>query len=93
VMCTTLPSAIDRLTGVYDLILLDPPYEAGALPDALGRLAVSEHLAHGAIVVAEHRATTALPDAIGPLAVWKRRRQGDAAVTFYRHAAPSIVVP
>jgi 16S rRNA (guanine966-N2)-methyltransferase len=93
VMCTTLPSAIDRLTGVYDLILLDPPYEAGALPDALGRLAVSERLAPGAIVVAEHRATTALPDTIGPLAVWKRRRQGDAAVTFYRHAAPSIVVP
>lgn len=93
VICATLPGAIDRLTGVYDLILLDPPYEGGELPDALGRLAVSGHLAPGAIVVAEHRATTALPDAVGPLAVWKRRRQGDAAVTFYRHAAPTAVVP
>jgi 16S rRNA (guanine966-N2)-methyltransferase len=93
VMCATLPAAIDRLTGVYDLILLDPPYESGELPNALGKLAVSEHLAPGVIVVAEHRATAALPDAIGPLAVWKRRRQGDAAVTFYRHDTPSTVVP
>lgn len=93
VICATLPGAIDRLTGVYDLILLDPPYDADVLPDALGKLAVSEHLAAGAIVVAEHRATAVLPDAISPLAIWKHRRQGDAAVTFYRHAAPSAVVP
>jgi 16S rRNA (guanine966-N2)-methyltransferase len=84
VICATLPAAIERLTGSYDLVLLDPPYEAGQFPGALERLAASGRLSPGAIVVAEHRATTSLPDTLGDLAVWKRRRQGDSAVTMYR---------
>lgn len=93
VVCATLPMAINRLVGRYGLVFLDPPYDSGALPAALEHLAASGHLTPEAIVVAEHRATAALPDAIGGLAVWKRRRQGDAAVTIYRLAPPAAVVP
>jgi len=84
VICAGLPAAIDRLIGVFDLVLLDPPYEADQLPTALAKLASSAHLSSDALIVAEHRATTELPDAIAGLTVWKRRRQGDAAVTIYR---------
>ena len=92
VICASLPGAIDRLTGAYDLLLLDPPYEAGQIPAMLERLVASEHLSEGAIVVAEHRATTSLPDTLGDLAVWKRRRQGDSAVTMYRRGLSGLTV-
>jgi 16S rRNA (guanine966-N2)-methyltransferase len=88
IICAALPAALDRLTGPCDLVLLDPPYDAGVLPDVLPKLAASDHLAPEAIIVAEHRATTVLPDSYGPLAVWKRRRQGDGAVTIYRRVPP-----
>ncbi|HEV7215436.1 MAG TPA: RsmD family RNA methyltransferase, partial [Chloroflexota bacterium] len=48
VICATLPGAIERLTGAYDLLLLDPPYEAGAFPGVLESLAASGHVAEHA---------------------------------------------
>jgi 16S rRNA (guanine966-N2)-methyltransferase len=93
VICAVLPQAIDRLPGAFDLVLLDPPYEADQLPAALAKLAISEHLSPDALIVAEHRATTLLPEAIAGLTVWKLRRQGDAAVTIYRTAPASPVLP
>ena len=93
VICAQMPGALDRLTGAYDLLLLDPPYEAGEVPAVLERLAASGSLAEGAIIVAEHRATTSLPETLGDLAIWKRRRQGDSAVTMYREARKFSPVP
>jgi 16S rRNA (guanine966-N2)-methyltransferase len=86
VLCGTLPGVLGRLDGPFDLALLDPPYDTSDLPEVLARLATPELLAPGALVVAEHRATTALPEAIGDLVTWKQRRHGDGALRLYRYA-------
>lgn len=94
VRCGALPGMLDRLNGPFDLVLLDPPYDAGDLPELLVQLATLALLTPGALVVAEHRATTVLPAAIGALASWKERRHGDGAVRIYRYgpaAAATLV--
>ena len=90
VICAALPAALSRMTGPFQLALLDPPYEAGELPQVLARLARSDLLTPDAVVVAEHRASTALPDCIGRLAVRKRRRHGDAVLTTYRFSPSDV---
>ena len=86
VICATLPAALDRLGGSFDLVLIDPPYVSRELPALLARLVSLPLLAPGAVVVTEHAATAALPDVVDSLKVWKRRRQGDSAVTLYTYA-------
>ena len=94
VICATLPAALDRLHGPYDLVLLDPPYASDDLPVLLARLAGRTILATDAIVVAEHAGTSTLPDVIDSLKVWKRRRHGDSAVTLFTYEpATTAAVP
>jgi len=76
----------------FDVVFLDPPYEAGEeYAMALGLLggAASGLLAEGAVVIAEHRRKEKLEEEYG---VSRRKRvleQGDAALSFY--AAGSAV--
>lgn len=74
---------------VFDLVLLDPPYAAGLLPEALGALDALQLCAAGAWVVAEHPATLHL-EAVGCLRPSLERRQGDAAVTVFRRSTDEV---
>jgi 16S rRNA (guanine966-N2)-methyltransferase len=85
--------AIDLLASrgvAADLIFLDPPY---ADPEdekrALARLETSSVLAPGALIIAEHLRRTALPAAFSRLTCIRTVLQGDAALSFYRLAAPA----
>ena len=72
------------------VVYLDPPYEAEAeyegtlsfFGSVRGRLL----LAPEAFVIAEHSSKTALPERFGGLEQFRRLRQGDAALSFYRVA-------
>ncbi len=76
----------------WDIVFLDPPYEAvGAYKSTLttlGRLA-AELLAPNGIVIVEHRSgsraaeTTALKEIYGQLHRRRMLTQGDAALSFY----------
>jgi len=75
-------SAIDRLSGGFDLIFLDPPYRMGsACADALERLRLHCALLPGFVAVAERARDRALdiPDGFSALDV---RTYGDTAVEF-----------
>ena len=74
----------------FELVFLDPPYEAMAEYNAtLGALAAgAEHLlAPEALVIAEHARRvslpTSLPARLGTLARSRLLEQGDAALSFY----------
>ena len=69
----------------FDLVFLDPPYEAAEEYAAtLGLLGESvELLAPGALVIAEHRRKERLADRYGELARTRLLEQGDAALSFY----------
>jgi 16S rRNA (guanine(966)-N(2))-methyltransferase RsmD len=70
----------------FDLVFLDPPYDAAEEYAAtLGLLggSAAELLADGALVIAEHRRKERLEDHYGSLARTRLLEQGDAALSFY----------
>jgi 16S rRNA G966 N2-methylase RsmD len=76
-----------EVVGVaFDLVFLDPPYDADAEYAAtlglLGGAAVGL-LEYGALVIAEHRKKERLEDCYGRLARKRLLEQGDAALSFY----------
>jgi 16S rRNA G966 N2-methylase RsmD len=70
----------------FDLVFLDPPYDAaeeyaatlGMLGGAAGGL-----LAEGGLVIAEHRKKERLEERYGALERTRLLEQGDAALSFY----------
>jgi len=78
--------APNRSAERYDVVFLDPPYDAAEEYAAtLGLMggAVAGVLADGAIVIAEHRRKERLEDRYGSLARTRLLEQGDAALSFY----------
>jgi len=70
----------------FDLVFLDPPYDAAPEYEAsLGLLggAASSLLASGALVIAEHRRKQSPEDRYGSLQRARLLQQGDAALSFY----------
>jgi 16S rRNA (guanine(966)-N(2))-methyltransferase RsmD len=70
----------------FDVVFLDPPYDAEAEYGAtLGLLggAASELLRRGAAVIAEHRRKEKLSENYGVLERTRLLEQGDAALSFY----------
>jgi 16S rRNA (guanine966-N2)-methyltransferase len=80
-------------TRPWDIVFLDPPYEAGhaygSTLTVLGERA-AQLLAPDGIVIAEHRSgsraaqKTVLKEIYGPLHCTRRLKQGDAALSFYQ---------
>ncbi len=80
----------------FDVVFLDPPYEAAneyAL--TLGLLGATDTglLAPGAVVIAEHRRKEKLEERYGTLRRTRVLEQGDAALSFYASDAAHVSVP
>lgn len=73
-----------RLGGPFDLIVLDPPYAAPWLEEAVRRAAVL--LGPGGRLALEHASKRAAPEVAG-LVLERTRRAGDSALSTYRAAA------
>ena len=79
-----LPAALRRLVpAVFDLVLLDPPYDAPDVGALLAAAAV--HLGPGSLLVIEH-ARYRDPPAPPTLEALRSVRAGDSALRFYRPA-------
>jgi 16S rRNA (guanine(966)-N(2))-methyltransferase RsmD len=75
-----------RPDAPFDLVFLDPPYDAADAYEAtLGLLggAPSGLLASESLVIAEHRKKEKLEDRYGALVRSRLLQQGDAALSFY----------
>ena len=68
----------------YDLIFLDPPYEAGLLEPAVAHLTAFDILNPHGIIVAEHPADRSLPAPAAPYRVRRTYRYGRIALTLIR---------
>jgi 16S rRNA (guanine966-N2)-methyltransferase len=74
----------------YDLVFLDPPYDAAQEYETTLRLlggAAASLLAAGALVIAEHRKKQRLEDTYGVLRRTRLLEQGDAALSFFTPVA------
>ncbi len=72
---------------VFDIVFLDPPYDAEEEYSAvLGLLGgdSSQLLAPGAVVIAEHRRKEKLQERYGALERTRVLEQGDASLSFYK---------
>ena len=81
----------DRDEASFDLIFLDPPYDAreeyAATLGLLGGAAAGV-VAAGGLVIAEHRRKVRLEAAYGFLRQVRLLEQGDAALTFFARGTP-----
>jgi len=70
----------------YDVVFLDPPYDAAEEYEATFRLLGGDAqgiLGSGALAVAEHRRKQVLDEQYGSLKRTRRLEQGDAALSFF----------
>jgi len=79
----------------FDVVFLDPPYDAAEEYSATLALlggGLDWLLAEGAVVIAEHRRKERLEDKYGALGRTRLQEQGDAGLSFYsrRTADPSL---
>ena len=70
----------------FDVLFLDPPYDAGAEYAATLSLLAEQHdrlLAPASMVIAEHASRTPLAERYGSLVRTRVLKQGDASLSFY----------
>lgn len=67
---------------LFDLVFMDPPYAAQAVPPALDTLVDCGKLAPGACIVIEHSARISPDVPTGSLTITDQRRFGKTLVTF-----------
>ena len=68
----------------FDLVFLDPPYQAGLLEPALSLLTEFDILNPHGIIVAEHPADRVLPPLPAPCRVHRTYRYGKIGLTLFR---------
>ena len=76
-------AALSTLSGPYDLILLDPPYDDPSISSVLEILGASTLLAPTALVIAEHSRSRSLPAQAGALVLARSRYHGQTAISLF----------
>ena len=72
------------LAGSFDIILMDPPYNKGLLPDGFELIRQQDLLAEDGYIVCEHRKEEELPEEICGFTREKERRYGIVKLSIYR---------
>jgi 16S rRNA (guanine(966)-N(2))-methyltransferase RsmD len=75
---------LEREGARYELVFLDPPYEAEATTPTLERLGRLALAVPDALVIAQHLTKRPPPEAIGRLVTVRTRRFGETTLTFFR---------
>jgi 16S rRNA (guanine966-N2)-methyltransferase len=85
VFCLPVHKALEKLEGVYTLVLADPPYEDETALYFVEEFAKSPVVKQGrTVIVLEHSAREEPKAAIGTFSLVSSRRHGDTAVSIYR---------
>lgn len=68
----------------FGLVLLDPPYGDGLIPDVLTRISQLQLWESGCVAMCEHVRTDVLPETVGVFVKEKERAYGTVGLTLYR---------
>jgi len=77
-------AALPSLSGLYDLVLADPPYADVGLIPVLAEIARRGLVRQRGLVAIEHASRVPAPEAIEQLRLLKSRRHGDTTISLYR---------
>ena len=75
--------ALERLTGPFDLVLLDPPYAKEQIIADIEKMAERKLLSEDIMIVCETDKSVDLPEEIADLGIWKQKIYGISKVTVY----------
>ena len=75
----------EGLEEPFDIILLDPPYDAGYMEDVFRLIAEEGVLADDGIIVAEHRKHEELPENLHGFTRTKEKRYGVVKLSIYNN--------
>lgn len=85
VYCVPVQKAMEKLEGVYTLVLADPPYADATARPIIEEFARSALVEPGeTVIVLEHGARKEPDSTIGAFSLVSTRRHGDSAVSIYR---------
>jgi len=73
---------IKTAKNIFDIAILDPPYNMGLIEDTLPFLA--EKMSDRGVVVCEHEKGLVLPEKVGKLVNHRTYRYGKVEVTVFR---------
>lgn len=79
----SLPGELAKITGCYDVIFADPPYDFAEFDTLLSAIVEAGLLADGGQVIVEHSSFKTLPDEAATLTCGRRRRYGKCTLSFY----------
>ena len=69
--------------GKFDVIFVDPPYDAGLYEDVLEEINSFDILSEGGIIIAEARRERQLPEMVSPYRLRKEYRYGRVKIVTY----------
>jgi 16S rRNA (guanine(966)-N(2))-methyltransferase RsmD len=74
---------LSGLSGQFDIIILDPPYDKGMLDPCFELIRVYDLLAEDGVIIAEHRKEEEVPDDFYGYEKVKERRYGNIKLSIY----------
>jgi 16S rRNA (guanine(966)-N(2))-methyltransferase RsmD len=83
---TVLAGKAEEITtrlGLYDYVVMDPPYSQPFPTSLIVKLGSFEVLAANGILICGHATRVTAPERCGTLARWDDRRYGDTSLAFY----------
>ncbi len=83
VLCADSLTYLNQCNERFDLVFLDPPYEAALFEPCLERLATL--VTAGGAVMCESDRDTVLPETVGDLRLERSYRYGRVVIRLYRH--------
>lgn len=75
--------ALERVSGEFDLVFLDPPYAKEQIVADIEKMAERELFSEDVMVVCETDKAVELPEEIACLGIWKEKIYGISKVTVY----------
>lgn len=75
--------ALSQLTGIFDVVFLDPPYAKEQIVAVIGELEERGLLAEEVLLVCETDKSVVLPEEISNFGIWKQKVYGISKVTVY----------
>jgi 16S rRNA (guanine(966)-N(2))-methyltransferase RsmD len=77
----------------FDLVFVDPPYEAGIYDETLLEISLRDLMVPGGLVVVEHAKRIEVSPVFGRLVRQRERRYGESCVSYYRSEGSRKAVP